>query len=146
MAHWEKGSYLVTDDQSKINLEFVVSSLRTTYWAGERSRDRIETSIKNSVFLSLFEGDKQVGFTRIVTDFSVFAWICDVFVDPNHRKKGLGKWLVECALSHPSTTSGIQLLGTKDAHGLYEKYGFVRMEFMRRSATSNQTLDQSKAM
>jgi GNAT superfamily N-acetyltransferase len=129
---WKRDQYVLTDDQSNIELDFVVASLNTTYWAAERPREIIEASVKNSVLLSLFLEKRQIGFTRIVSDFATVSYICDVYINPIDRKKGLGKWMVECALEHPSTAFGTQLLATKDAHGLYEKYGFVRAELMRR--------------
>ena len=74
----------------------------------------------------------QIGFARLVTDSATFAWLCDVIVDPGHRGKGLGKWLVECATSHPDIATTTKLLRTRDAHGLYEKYGFAKIECMMR--------------
>jgi GNAT superfamily N-acetyltransferase len=75
---------------------------------------------------------QQVGFARVVTDGATFSWVCDVFVDPAHRGHGLGKRLVAEILAHPRIAAGTVYLGTKDAHGLYEKFGFVRWELMRR--------------
>jgi GNAT superfamily N-acetyltransferase len=70
-------------------------------------------------------GDEQVGFARVVTDYSDFAWLCDVYVDEAHRGNGLGELLVQAAVEHPQL-QGLRrlILATRDAHTLYEKFGF----------------------
>jgi GNAT superfamily N-acetyltransferase len=77
--------------------------------------------------------DQQIGFSRIVSDFSTFAYLADVFVAPEHRQQGLGKWLVECILNHPEL-QGLRrwMLATRDAHDLYRKYGFTPLEHPER--------------
>jgi GNAT superfamily N-acetyltransferase len=80
----------------------------------------------------LFKGEEQIGFTRIVSDEATFAWVSDVFVHPDHRGKGLGVWLMECTMAHPVMDVTLQILATKDAQGLYEKFGFQRREMMFR--------------
>jgi GNAT superfamily N-acetyltransferase len=129
---WEKGEYLITDDQSRVDIDFVHASLNTTYWAENRTRQVVEKSLEKSVLLSLFKGDEQIGFTRIVSDGVTFAWVCDVFVHPDHRGKGLGVWLMECTVAHPAMDVALQILATRDAHGLYEKFGFQTREMMFR--------------
>jgi GNAT superfamily N-acetyltransferase len=129
---WLKGEYLITDDQSRADIDFVHNSLNTTYWAENRPRKVVEKSLKKSVLLSLFKGDEQIGFTRIVSDEATFAWVCDVFIHPDHRGKGLGVWLMECIMAHPSMDVALQVLATKDAHGLYKKFGFQPREMLFR--------------
>jgi GNAT superfamily N-acetyltransferase len=72
----------------------------------------------------VYAGDQQVGFARVVTDYATFAWLCDVFIIESHRGRALGKWLVECIVSHPELR-GLRLfvLATSDAHELYRHYG-----------------------
>lgn len=129
---WEKDNYRITDDQTQADIDFIHTSLNSTYWAENRIREVVEKSLKKSVLLSLFHGDRQTGFTRIVSDDATFAWICDVFVHPNHRGKGLGVWLMECAMAHPAMDVAFQILATRDAHGLYEKFGFQAREMLYR--------------
>jgi GNAT superfamily N-acetyltransferase len=93
----------------------------------------IENSIHNSVCFGLFRDGKQIGFARAVTDHATFTWICDVVIAPEHRGRGLGKWMVECVLAHPKLQTTTHVLRTKDAHGLYEQFGFKRTEYLRRS-------------
>ena len=127
---WDNNEYWITDDNTVANIDFVHTSLASTYWAKGRSRETVEKSVENSVMLSLFKDDQQIGFARIVTDHSTFAWLCDVFVHPDYREKGLGVWLCKCYLEHPCSHVRINLLATKDAHELYEKLGFERKECM----------------
>jgi len=129
---WKKGEYLITDDQSWADIDFIHTSLNTTYWAENRPRAVVEKSLAKSVLLSLFKGDEQIGFTRIVSDEATFAWVCDVFIHPDHRGIGLGVWLIECAVGHPAMDVPLQILATKDAHGLYQKFGFQTRECMYR--------------
>jgi len=129
---WRKGDYVVTDDQTGADIDFIHTSLNTTYWAQNRSREVVEKSLDKSVLLSLFYGEVQIGFTRIVGDDATFAWICDVYVHPEHRGKGLGVWLMECTMEHPIMDVHLNILATQDAHGLYEKFGFQRREMLYR--------------
>jgi GNAT superfamily N-acetyltransferase len=71
----------------------------------------------------VYAGDAQVGLARVVTDYATFAWLCDVFILEPHRGQGLGKWLIECVVAHPWLQGLLFLLGTRDAHGLYRRYG-----------------------
>src|SRR5688500_20385728 len=76
----------------------------------------------------LYQGDRQVGFARIVTDYATFAWVADVFVVPEHRGRGLSKWLMEVIVAHPKPQGFRRwVLATKDAHGLYEHIGFIKL-------------------
>lgn len=96
------------------------------YWAKGRTLEQVEQSIASSLNFGLYhQTEGQVGFSRVVTDYSTFAWLCDVFVLESHRGKGLSKWLMECILAQPSLAAmRLFLLGTADAHGLYAQYGF----------------------
>ena len=127
---WERNGYLITDDPARLDLDVVCRLLAGSYWAADRKREVIELSIRNSIPFGLYRGPKQIGFARLVTDSATFAWVCDVIIDPAHRSAGLGKWLVECALAHPDVADTAQMLRTRDAHGLYERFGFSRVECM----------------
>lgn len=129
---YKKDEYFLIDDKQKVDINKVHKMLSKTYWASERSLESFKIAIDNSICFSIFYKNEQVGFARVVTDESVFSWICDVIIDENFRGKGLGKWLMECVINHPKVVKTPQHLGTLDAHGLYEKYGFKRIETMRR--------------
>ena len=81
------------------------------------------------------------GFSRLVTDYATFAWLCDVFVLEPHRGQGLGKWLVETAVSHPAVAGLRFLLATYDAHGLYAQVGFESASMMQRPRSRPWPLD-----
>jgi len=88
--------------------------------------ETVVRSIEHSLCFGLYEEDGgQVGFARVVTDRSTFAWLCDVFIVESHRGRGLGKWLVRSVVEYPDLRSiKRMLLGTRDAHTLYRRYGF----------------------
>jgi ribosomal protein S18 acetylase RimI-like enzyme len=131
---WTNGEYSLSDDKQRLDLEVICDLLGTSYWAMNRSRAQIEQSIRHSVCLGLFHRGKQAGFARAVTDRATFTYLCDVIIAPAHRGQGLGKWLVQKLLEHPHCQTTTQCLRTVDAHGLYERFGFERTEYLRRSA------------
>ena len=138
-----RDSYFISTDPALLDLEFLQRGLNSTYWAANRSREVIESSIKGSLCFGVYEKEskRQVGFARVVTDKVTFSWVCDVFVAEANRKHGLGKWLIESVVNHPDVKRTTCILGTRDAHGLYEKFGFVRSELMRRPTEgANQAL------
>jgi GNAT superfamily N-acetyltransferase len=130
----EKDGFVVSTDPGLLQLDFIEAALRRTYWASRRTRAAIEESIRNSTCFGLYETatGKQVGFARIVTDRATFSWIADVVVDEAYRGRGLGRWLFACVSAHPYARDWLAMLGTRDAHTLYEEFGFVRWEAMRR--------------
>jgi GNAT superfamily N-acetyltransferase len=132
-VEWTNDHYRISDDSQLLDAQFLISALRVTYWASDRSPDTIQRSITNSVCLGLYRGRQQFGFCRAVTDRATFSWICDVIIDPEHRGKGLGKWMVRCLLDHPAIKGTTCVLRTEDAHGLYERFGFKKVEYLRRA-------------
>jgi N-acetylglutamate synthase len=132
----ELDGYLVSTDEQLLDIGFISRGLNQTYWAEHRTRSTIEESIKNSICFGIYKMEpfEQIGFARVVTDKVTFSWICDVFIEERSRGKGLGKWLVQCVTDHPIVKRSLSVLGTRDAHGLYERCGFIRSEMMRRGA------------
>lgn len=127
--------YRISDNQDALDVNAIYDLLKSSYWAADCSREIIETGIKNSLGFGLYtETGQQVGFMRVVTDYATFSWVCDVIIHPDHRGKGLGKWLMQFLVEHPAISHTKMLLGTRDAHGLYEQYGFKRLEMMRRES------------
>jgi GNAT superfamily N-acetyltransferase len=133
--------YLVSTSPEMIDVDYVCAALAESYWANKRPRNVIEESIRTSLCFGAYEkaGRRQVGFARVVTDGATFSWLCDVVVDRDHRKRGLGKILVSSVVEHPRVRGTMILLGTRDAHGLYEKFGFARLEMMRRQPITGTT-------
>jgi len=102
--------------------------LQHSYWAAQRPLETVRRSVEGSLNFGLYQAKdrRQVGFARVVTDFATFAWLCDVFIDEAHRGQGLGVWLMETVVEHPELRCmRLWVLGTRDAHGLYEKIGFT---------------------
>ena len=119
------GEYSISTDASRFDVDAIHAFLAQTYWSPGVPRSVIETSIANSLCFGLFHGTSQVGFARVVTDRATFAYLADVYVLEKHRRQGLAKWLVKTILEHPDL-QGLRrfLLATRDAHGLYERFGF----------------------
>ncbi|NTS40161.1 GNAT family N-acetyltransferase [Flavisolibacter sp. BT320] len=122
---WTKDAYRITTDKEQINVDYVHGFLSQTYWAENIPLDTVRRSIEGSLCFSVFYGDQQVGFARVITDSATFAYLADVFIDESFRGRGLSKWLVEVIIGHPNL-QGLRrfLLGTRDAHGLYQQFGF----------------------
>jgi len=131
---FENADYVISTDPARLDLAFLCRTLNTTYWAHDRPRPVIEESLRHSLCFGLYRKvtSEQVGFARVVTDQSTVSWVCDVVIDERFRGQGLGKWLVACVISHPHVRGTTSLLGTRDAHGLYEKFGYQRSSGMRR--------------
>ncbi|MFH1688522.1 MAG: GNAT family N-acetyltransferase [bacterium] len=122
---FERGQFRITDSAEAVDIRFMTRALNTTYWAGSRTIETVRKSAKNSVILTLLDGDRPIGFTRIVGDYATFAWVCDVYLLPEYRGDGLGTWLVECTVKHPANDVPLSTLATRDAFGLYEKSGYA---------------------
>lgn len=129
MNQWRRGEFFISTDEGLLDLGAVEGFLRKSYWASGRSAETVRRSIKNSLAFGLYDGHRQIGFARVVTDCATFAWLADVFVDEEFRGHGLGTWLIETIVSHEDL-QGLRrwMLATKDAHGLYRKFGFEGVE------------------
>ena len=122
-------NFKISTDKDKLDLNVIHDFLTNrSYWAIGRSLETVKRSIENSICFGVYDNsDKLVGFARVLTDYAVFAYIMDVFILEDYRKKGLGKQLMNAIMQH-SDLQGLQrfMLATNDAHELYEKYGFKR--------------------
>jgi len=126
---WRKDDYTISCDPALLDMDVIYEFLtQRSYWAMDRPRAVLEKSIANSLCFGLYLGDKQVGFARAVSDFATVFWLADVFVLEEYRGQGLGVWLVECVINHPELQGVRGILATRDAHGLYEKFGFEYLE------------------
>jgi len=126
---WRRGEYAISTDRSRLDLKVIHGFLSTSYWAAGRSAETIRRSIENSLAFGVYHKERQVGFARVITDYATFAWIADVFILEEHRGRGLSKWLMEAMLSHPELQGFRRwVLATKDAHGLYRRFGFEELK------------------
>jgi GNAT superfamily N-acetyltransferase len=115
----------VTTDASRFDLEAIHGFLTTSYWSPGIPREVVERAIEHSLCFGALDGDRQVGFARVVSDRATFAYVCDVFVLESLRGRGVGKSLMAAIMAHPDL-QGLRriMLFTRDAHGLYAQYGF----------------------
>lgn len=104
----------------------MLALLQQTYWAERCPAGAVENMIQHSVCISLFEREDQIDFGPAVADYTVFSWLADIVIDPAYRECGLGKWLVSRILEHPDLRATQFVVQTRDAHALYERFGFSR--------------------
>lgn len=117
--------FVITNDPSRFDMDAIHDFLARAYWADTRPRERTELAFANSLAFGIYEDQKQIGVARVVTDYSVIAYLCDFFIREEYRAHGLGKWMLETILAHPDLRDIRRwLLVTDDAHGLYRKFGF----------------------
>ena len=118
----------VSVDPSRIDVSLVHEFLSSSYWAKGRPRELVERSIEHSLCFGAYENGRQIAFARVITDRAVFAYLADVFVVPDHHGRGVAGLLLEAILGHPELEAiRVFRLSTRDAHGLYRKYGFTSM-------------------
>jgi GNAT superfamily N-acetyltransferase len=135
---WHRAGYELSTDRSRLDLGVIHGFLAESYWSAGATPERVRQSIEHSIPFGLYCPDgPQVGFARIVTDRTTFAWLADVFVLDAHRGQGLGRWLAACALEHPDVATVRNfVLATRDAHATYAAVGFEPLpepgRFMRR--------------
>jgi GNAT superfamily N-acetyltransferase len=124
---WQRADgYIISTDRQRLDLDVIHAFVTRSYWFEGIRRDVMERAVAGSLPFGLYAPDgRQVGFCRVVSDFATFAYLMDVFVLEEHRGRKLGVWLIETVVSHPKL-QGLRLfrLATKDAHGLYERFGF----------------------
>ena len=118
--------FTISTDPSRLDVDAIADMLSRSYWADKRTREQLESALSNSLVFGLFDGSRQIGLARIISDFAIFAYLCDVIIHEEYRGQGLGKWLMETVHSHPDL-QGLRrwFLATRDAHGLYSQYGWT---------------------
>jgi len=131
MVEYIKDKYVISTDKSKLDVEAIHAFLTTqAYWALHRPLEMVQKAIENSYCFGVFDQKKLVGFARLVTDYSTFAWLCDVFIIPEYRGQGLSKWLIECVINDAEVKKVKRFhLATRDANEFYRKY--VGYELLR---------------
>jgi len=124
-----KGEFLLSTDPKRLDVDFVHVFLTHSYWAKGISRELVERSMENSLCFGVYTKGKQVAFARVISDFATYAYLGDVFVIEAYRGNGLGKWMMQCIRQHPQL-QGLRrwTLLTRDAHGLYEQFGFTSVK------------------
>jgi GNAT superfamily N-acetyltransferase len=120
-----RGDHTVSDDPARLDHAAIHALIATTFWGAGMDADLLRRSVEGSHSFGLYQGERQVGFARVVTDYARNAHLADVVIAEEERGKGLGKWLVACVLEHPALR-GVRTwqLSTTDAHDLYRPFGF----------------------
>ena len=123
---WRRGEFEISTDPSRIDLPAVHQFLAVSYWAKGIPLAILRRALEHSLCFGIYEGARQVGFARAITDCATFAYVADVFVIEAYRGRGLAKWLMECIKGHPDLQRLRRwALITRDAHGLYRQCGFT---------------------
>ena len=127
-TQWRRDNYLISTDRGRLDRSVIQRFLESSYWAKGIPQEIVDRCIENSLCFGLYEGDGQIGFARVISDLSTFAYLADVFVLEPARGRGLGVWLIETIMAHPQL-QGLRrwMLATADAHGLYRKFGFTEL-------------------
>jgi len=127
---YQKDGFTITTDKNSLDVEFIHNFLANeSYWARGRSLELVQRSIDNSVNFGVFDGHKQIGFARVVTDLATFAYLGDVFIIEEYRGRKLAVWLIEVITSHPKLQGFRRwILSTRDAHELYRRFGFTELD------------------
>jgi GNAT superfamily N-acetyltransferase len=131
---WQQDNFVISTDKSKLDIPFIHQFLSNeSYWASGVPLNIVEKSIENSLCFGLYDGEQQIGFARIITDEATFGYLADVFIDAAYRGRGLSKWLMQVISNLPFMPLLRRfMLGTKDAHKLYEQFGFTPLTFPER--------------
>jgi GNAT superfamily N-acetyltransferase len=123
---WNRDGFTVSTEKERLDRGVIHEFLRGSYWAKGIPREVVDRSIENSLCFGLYDGERLIGFARVITDNATFGYLADVFVLESHRGRGLATWLMEVVMAYPDL-QGIRrwMLVTADAHGLYRKVGFT---------------------
>ena len=133
MSNWKQETFVISTDKEKLNFDVIYTFLSNSYWASTRSLEKIVESIKNSFCFGVYDVDKQIGFARVITDYSTFAYLADVFILSSYQGKGLGKWLIDVIFSTEELKRiSTWMLLTNDAHKLYHRVGFMEFSYPER--------------
>ena len=121
-----RDNFTISTDFNRLDIDTIFNFLQRAYWANTRPRERTEKALQHSLVFGLYDRDRQIGVGRVVSDYSVFAYLCDVFIHEEYRAHGLGKWLIQTIMEHPDLKDVRRwVLVTDDAHGLYKQFGFA---------------------
>ena len=130
IIEWHRDPFLISTDPDLLDIDVVHNYLsQQSYWSRDIPRATVEKSIMESLCFGLYLGTGQIGFGRVVSDYATVAYLGDIFIVERYRRRGLSKWLMECIKSHPSL-QGLRrwILATRDAHGLYERFGYTPLK------------------
>jgi GNAT superfamily N-acetyltransferase len=124
-----RDQFTISTDPSRLDMEAIAGLLSRAYWANTRTREQLERALSHSLVFGLYKGIFQIGLARVISDYSIFAYLCDVIIHEDYRGHGLGKWLMGAVHNHPDLVNVRRwMLVTSDAHGLYRQFGYTLLE------------------
>ncbi len=128
MHSWHRENFLISTDPALLDVDAIHAFLSRSYWAEGIAKPVVARAMEHSLCFGLYQDQTQIGFARVITDRTAFAYLCDVYILEAHRGNGLATWLMACVIAHPDL-QGVRrfCLFTKDAHKLYERFGFTPM-------------------
>lgn len=122
-----RNSFVVSTDRTRLDLEATLRLLHSMHWAETLTPQVLERAVANSVCFGVYTGGQQIGFGRVISDLATYAYLTDFVIEESYQRQGLGKWLVECVLSHPDFQHLRRIaLVTMNAQHLYEPFGFTK--------------------
>lgn len=123
---WQRDDFTISTERQRLDMDYIHQQLvDKSYWAKDQPRAKTERAFAGSLPFGVYHQQQQIGFARLVTDYTRFGWLCDVMIDENWRGHGLGSWLATCVRAHPElATVHRWMLSTNDAHQLYQRLGW----------------------
>ncbi len=134
ISEWQNSNFTISTDKNRLQIDVIQRFLtEESYWAKTRTREQTLTAINNSLTFGIYKGENQIGFARVVSDFATFAYLGDVFILEKFRGNGLSIWLMKTIVDYPDLQNLRRwILATKDAHKIYEKFGFHALKHPER--------------
>jgi GNAT superfamily N-acetyltransferase len=129
IREWHKDQHTISTDRSRLDVELIHRFLSREFWDTKGiPRDVLERALEHSLCFGVYDGDRQVGFARVVTDRATFAFVCDDFVVESHRSRGIATWLMQCIRAHPELQRLHRTMVVTHDQRLYLKVGFTPLE------------------
>lgn len=123
-----RDGFLISTDPALLDAQVIHAFLTRAYWSEGIPLETVRRALQGSLCFGLYDGSRQIGLARVITDSTTFAYLCDVYVLEEYRGQGLGHWLIGCVIESPQL-QGLRrwMLVTRDAHGLYRQAGFSEL-------------------
>lgn len=129
MIQAQRDGFTISTDKARLDIEAIIMFLADAYWAQGRTREVIARSIQNSICFGMYDGDRQIGFARVISDCATFARLCDIYIAEEYRGRGLGKWFMAVVMAHPELQGLARWsLATRDAHDFYRQFGWSELK------------------
>ena len=129
ILEYHRSNYLISTDKRRLNFNITHKFLTNSYWSPGIKLQSVKHAASNSICYGVYHYKIQIGYARVITDYVRFGYLADVFIIEEYRGKGLSKWLMKCILNNPELKNiKTWMLATRDAHGLYSKFGFTPLD------------------